>query len=193
MKNIDYKGLEEHEIESWRESTISKIYPKLRGGLFHRTNIEGYRGIRKSGKILANQGQFPFSYPQSKTYLAFSRGHISLFDFGSVRDRDCISIHHTWGQFFFDQKPITIVFRLNRGYLLKKLIANSSAPKPGDPGYRSYIPYIEGWYPEPIPFAAIDGFIVVRHQGFDKDPLFLEVTKSDITLFEKAIGEIEHV
>jgi len=63
VKNIDYEGLEGDEIQSWEESTVSKIYPKLRGNLFHIANIGGYRAIKKSGKILPNQGQFPFSYP----------------------------------------------------------------------------------------------------------------------------------
>jgi len=192
VKDIDYEGLEGDEIQTWEESTVSKIYPKLRGNLFHRTNIWGYRGIKKSGNILPNQGQFHFSYPQSKTYFAFSQGYIFLFDFESVRDRDCISVHDTWGQFFFDHKPITILFRLNLECLSHKLIGNSSGPESSDPDYRSYIPYIEAWYPEPIPFAAIDGFATVAYRGLNEDPLFFEFTKNEIGLFEKEINEIEH-
>lgn len=193
MKDIDYKGLEDYEIQSWRHSTISKIYPKLRGGLFHRTNISGYRGIKKSGNILPNRGLFPFSYPQSETYFAFSRGYISLFDFELASDRDCISIHHTWDHFFFDGKPITIVFRLNRDYLSQKLIPNSSGSKWGEPNHRSYIPYVEAWYPEPIPFNVIDDFIIVVYRGLDTAPLFLEFTNNEISIFEKKVEEIEHV
>jgi hypothetical protein len=188
--DIDLEGLEEHEIESWQQSEISKIYPLLRGGLFHRTSIEGYRGIRSSGQIFPNRGQFPFTYPQSKHYLAFSKGYVSLFDFGSIRDQDCISIHHTWGQFFFDQKPITIILRLNRDSL-SQLIPNNSAPKRSAPDYRSYIPYVEAWYPEAIPVEAIDSFIVVMYRGPYKDPLFKEFTREEIDQFEELINEIE--
>jgi len=192
MNNINYEGLREDEIESWEASEISKIYPKLLGGLFHRTNIEGYRGIRKHGRILPNQGQFPFTYPQSKISLAFSKGYTSLFDFGSVRDRDCISNHHNWGGFFFDQKPITIILCLNRGALSKKLIASSSVPKLGEPGYIFRIPYVEAWYPEPIPFGAIDGVIFTIHHGFGEGPLLFEFAKREMDLFEKIIDEIQN-
>ncbi len=191
MSDIDYGGLEEHEIQSWEVSTISKIYPLLKGGIFHRTSIEGYRGIKNSGKISPNVGQFRYTYPQSEFYFAFYRGYVSLFDFTSVRDRDCISIHHTWGGFFFDQKPITIVLRLSKEYLFDKLIPNDSAPKLGNPEYKGYLPYVEAWYPELIPFKAIEGLIISLSQGFNKSPIFQEFSTAEIDNFELRINKIE--
>jgi hypothetical protein len=189
--DIDLEGLEQREIESWQESEISKIYPLLRGGLFHRTSIEGYRGIRSSGQIFPNRGQFPFTYPKSKSFLAFSRGYVSLFDFGSVRGQDCISIYRTWRPFFFDQKPATIILRLNRDSLSQRLIPNSCAPKLGAPDYKGHIPYVEAWYPESIPFEAVDGFIVTIYRGPGNAPFFEEFTKAEVDQFEKLIDEIE--
>ncbi len=191
MSDIDFGGLEEHDIESWEVSIISKIYPLLKGGIFHRTNIEGYRGIKNSGKILPNVGQFPYTYPQSEFYFASSRGYVPLFDFTSVRDRDCISIHDTWGGFFFDQEPITIVLRLSKEYLVDKLIPNDSAPKLGNPEYKGYIPYVEAWYPEPIPFEAIGGLIISLSLGLNKSPIFHEFATTEIDNFELTINITE--
>lgn len=193
MSSIDYEGLEDHEIESWEESAIACIYPLLRGGLFHRTNIEGYRGIMSSRMISPNTGQFPYTYPQSEYYFASSRGYVSLFDFRYASDRDCISIHHTWGSIFFDQKPITIVLRLNKDYLTDKLIPNDSAPKLGNPEYKGYIPYIEAWYPELIPIEAIEGLIISFSQGLDKPPFFQEYSIDEIGDFEFAIIRFEQI
>ena len=193
MSSIEYDGLEEHEIESWEQSAISLIYPMLKGGLFHRTSREVYRGIKISEKISPNTGQFPVTYPQSKYYFASFRGYVSLFDFRSASDRHCISIHHTWGSFFFDQEPITIILRLNKDYLLDKLIPNDSAPKLGNPKYKGYIPYIEAWYPEPIPFGAIDGLIISLSQGLEKPPIFQEFSIDEIDDFDLAIDRFEQL
>jgi len=188
--DIDFEGLREDEIESWQHSGLSKIYPLLRGGLFHRTSIEGYRGIRRSGQISPNRGQFPFTYPQSQAYYCFSKRYVCLFDFRSISDQKCISIQHIWGQFFFDQKPFTIVFRLNRDSLSEKLIP-STAVKQTDPDYKPRIAYIEAWYPEPIPFEAIDGFLVIKDMGLGKDPICVEFAQEEVHRLDELIDEIE--
>lgn len=192
MKRISDKEkyIIKYEQESWKNSTVSKIYPFLKGGLFHRTSIEGYRGIKKSGKILSNNGQFPYTYPQSRFYFASSKSYISLFDFSSVRYQDLISIHHTWGGFFFDQNPVTIVLRLDKEQLSDKLIPNSAA-KTDNPERRGYIPYIETWYPEAIPFNAIIGLIISFEVGTTKPSFFQEFSSEDIDAFENTIDEID--
>lgn len=146
----------------------------------------GYRGIRKSGYILPNKGLFPFRYPQTPNYFGYSKGYVSLFDFGPARDRDCIAIHHTWGQFFFDHKPITTALRLNRDVLSDKLIPSTAAPKLGDKDYKGRIPYVEAWYPEAIPFSVIDSFMVVR-LGAEREVHVEEFDKERIVEFEELL------
>jgi len=189
--DIDSEGFREDQIESWQRGGLSKIYPLLRGGLFHRTSIEGYRGIRRSGQISPNRGQFPFTYALSEHCYGFSKDYVCLFDFGSVSDLKVISIQHIWGQFFFDQKPFTIVFRLNRDSLSEKLIPSSAAPKPGAPEYKSRIAYIEAWYPEPIPFEAIDGFLVIQDLGLRQDLICVEFAQEEVHRLDELIDEIE--
>jgi hypothetical protein len=191
MDEINYEGLEEHEIESWEDHPISNIYPFLRGDLFHRTNFEGYRGIREAKQILPNTGQFPYTYPQSEFSYGANIGGVSLFDFTSASDRDCISIHLTWGGFFFDQKPATIVFRMDKEFLSQKLISNSDAPKLSDPQYKGYIPFIEAWYPEPIPFDAIVGIIISMDRGFGKLPIIEEYSMAEIKDVDLLIDNLD--
>jgi hypothetical protein len=135
---------------------------RLRDGVFHRTHVEGYRGIRKCGQILPNDGTLPLSYPQSNVYYGYSKGYICLFDFESAREEDYRANHHMWAQFFYDGKPVTIVLKLNRQKLAAKLIPNSSRPRPGETGYKPAIAYVEAWYPNPIPLSSVDGAIVTR-------------------------------
>jgi hypothetical protein len=135
---------------------------RLRVGVFHRTDVEGYRGIRKCGQIIPNDGTLSPSYPQSKGYYGYSKGYICLFDFESAREEDYRANHHMWAQFFYDGKPVTIVLKLNREKLAAKLIPNSSRPKPGDACYKPAIAYVEAWYPDPIPLSSVDGAIVTR-------------------------------
>lgn len=110
---------------------------------------------------MPNTGEFPYSYPQSKFYFGPSKGYVCLFDFESATEEECIAIHHTWGHFFSDHKPATIVIMLNREKLGDELIPSSAAPQLGNGEYRGRIPFVEVWYPKPVPISAIDGYIVV--------------------------------
>lgn len=190
-KNDHDNDIKNYELESWKNSTVSKIYSFLKNGLFHRTSINGYRGIKRSGKILPNSGQFPYTYPQSKYYFGTSKSYVSLFDFSSAQYRELITIHHTWGGFFYDQKPVTIVLRLNKRLLSGKLIPNSIA-KLDNPENKGYIPYVEAWYPEAIPFSAIIGLIISFEVEIDKPPFFQEFPVKEIDEFENKINEINN-
>ena len=184
-------ALEEHEIQSFRESGVFKLFPKLRKGLLHRTSIEGYRGIRQAGYIFPNQGQFPYSYPQSKFYYSHSKGYVCLFDFESAEEEDCIAIHLTWGHFFSDHKPATVVLRLNRQVLGNDLIPNSAAPKLGSQDFKSYIPYVEAWHPKPVPVSAIDGYIITMWNSRTFETMFYEFSKEEVEKFEETLNVIE--
>lgn len=185
--------LEEYEIESFRQSGLMNLFPLLRSGILHRTGIQGYRGIQREGHIIANQGQYPYSYPQSRTYFAHSKGYISLFDFESAEEEDCISIHHTWGHFFCDHKPVTIVLRLDREALKPDLIPNSAAPRLGCDGYKGYIPYVEVWFPKPIPVSAVESYIITFEDRRVPEFIFEEFTSERFEEFKETLSQIEEM
>lgn len=191
IKNDNHSDEKDYELESWKNSSVSKIYPFLRDGLFHRTSIDGYQGIKRSRKILSNSGLFPYTYPQSKYSFGSSKSYISLFDFSSAQFREIISIHHTWGGFFFDQDPVTVVLRLNKKSLSKKLIPNNDA-KLDNLENKGYIPYVEAWYPGAIPFSVIMGLIISFENGIDKPPFFQEFSLKEINKFENIINNIKN-
>jgi hypothetical protein len=193
MSNGTDQGYEEYAAQSFRESSVYSLFPELRKGILHRTSIGGYKGIGESGFIEPNKGQLPYSYPQSKFYYGPSMGYVCLFDFESADEKDCILIHHTWAQFFSDHKPATIVLRLNRKALAGDLIPNSAAPKLGSKEYRAKIPYIEVWYPRPIPVSAIDGYIVVVGGSRSEGVLFEEFPKEKIQEFDETLKMIEGI
>ena len=65
-----------------------QILSLLRGHVFHVTKDEGYQGIMKDGMIKHNQdGQFSFSYPQSKNNWGRMKGYVSLNDLRNVSDK----------------------------------------------------------------------------------------------------------
>src|SRR2546422_7970957 len=113
---------EDYEIQSFRESRVYPLMPLLKEGIFHATNIEGYRAIRRTGMILPNKGELPFSYPQSEAYYGYSMGYVSLFDFESAQEEGYRGNHHMWAGFLTDRRPVTIVLKLNRQKLADKLI-----------------------------------------------------------------------
>ena len=185
------KESEDYEINSYRNSSIYPFMTVLCKGIFHRTSVEGYRGMLRDGLILSNTGSFPFSYPQSKTYYGYSKGYISLFDFESSREEDYLTNYHTWEQFFFDHKPVTIVLRLNRGWLAPKLIPNSERPQIDEQGYKASIPYVEVWYPEPIPLSVIDDYFITW-DARDSDAIrWLHFPKNDLSAFEEVLTWVE--
>lgn len=186
-------GLEPEEIEMWLASETAQIFPLLRGGLFHRTGIQGFRGIFNTGYILPNTGQFPTSYPQTREYYGFSRGYISVFDFHNIPDAYCISNYNIWGVFFFDHEPVTIVFRLRRDMLTDKLIPNDAAPKLDSLDYKSHIAYVEAWYPEPIPIAAIAGFLLVGYNRTTGALVFQEFDHSAYDEVDKLVTRFEEL
>jgi len=92
--------------------------------------------------------------------------------------KECVFQHHNWEPFFYDQKPVTIVLKINIEKTQDKIINYHTVPKSKDFYKFNYIPYVESWYPEPIPFDFIDSFrmsffdekkSVPHFEGFDKE------------------------
>ncbi|MCD4791134.1 MAG: hypothetical protein K8R37_14155 [Bacteroidales bacterium] len=185
------REIKEYQIQSFRKSTIYPLMTQLIKGVLHRTSIDGYKGIRQTGNILPNKGNFPFSYPQSISYYGFSMGYICLFDFESARDDDYRGNHHIWADFFYDHKPITIILRLNRQKLSDKLIPNSVRPKPVETDYVPAIAYVEAWYPEAISVSAIDSYIVTWLDSETRNLIFHEYSKDMVEELDELIDSIK--
>lgn len=165
--------------ERWENEPVRPLYYKfLQGRIFHRTNVVGFKGIQDTGYIIPNKGQFPYNHTQSPHYFGGRNHLVCLFDFSSGTEREHILQVGTWGFFFWaDFKPVTIVIELNQQKLQAKLVPNSVAqakkmeekwPVDRDKAW-SYIPYVEAWYPEPIPVSAISSYMLVFHPAYFQD------------------------
>jgi hypothetical protein len=172
--------LEGYKTETFEQSPVYPLMPLLRAGILHRTSVDGFRGIYKTGKILSNSGgRFPETYPQTKASYGFSIDCISLFDFESAREEDYRRTYHFWGGFFSDCKPITIIFKLDRQQLAQNLIPNSERPLPDEKEHKLSIPYVEVWYPGEIPYEAIDSYIVTRQSYKFHEIAFRQFSKGE--------------
>jgi hypothetical protein len=184
----------DQQLENYRASEIYTLMPLLRTGVLHSTSIDGYKGIRETGKILPTTGDLPFSYPQSRTYYGYSMGWVCLFDFESAREEDYGGTHHLWSDFFLSHKRkhrATIVLKLNRLQLEHKLILNCSRPKLGEPGYKPAIAYIEAWYPEAIPTSAIYSYIVTWRNRIKRLFEFQEFSIETLEQLDEKISWIQ--
>jgi hypothetical protein len=132
---------------------LDQLLPVLREGLYHLTNVNGYAGIRKSGYIEPNNGQFPDSFPKSAHSYGRSRGYVSLFDFETPTLDQCVSEEQKWTTFFVQRKPSLVLIELDRQKLAPKLVPNERAWKEVGYGKPVWMPYVEVWYPNLIPFS----------------------------------------
>ena len=134
----------------------------VRNNLCHRTGIEALKKIFDSGAIMANDGTFPDTYPQSKGSFARLQNMVSLFDFSNQTEDECLKQIHDWYRFFFDHRPVTIVILLDRKTLTANLMTNEKAVEITKGAFDSiFLPYVEAFYPQPIPCQAFTGYLII--------------------------------
>ena len=80
-------------VNQFEKSFIAPLFPELRIGLWHTTSLQGYLGIQLSGFIEPNNGNRPFTYPQTENSYGFCKGYICLFDFGAASENECV-VHY---------------------------------------------------------------------------------------------------
>jgi len=170
---------------------IAPLFPLLRQGIYHRTSIENYQLICKGGYILPNDGNFRFTCSQSQHSYAFAKRYISLFDFETVPVDHCIMTRHIWSSFFVDQEPATVILKLDRTQIEDKLIPNHVRPKPGSPDYKIAIPFVEVWYPRPIPVSAIQSRIIASCPSIFEKISFEEYDNSRVAEFENVVNTLK--
>jgi len=134
----------------------------VRREVCHRCSVEGLRNILETGAIRPNDGSFPDTYPQSQDSYARANHYVSLFDFATQTEQECVQQMHYWYRFFFDQKPVTIVILLDRQSLAARLIPNKEAQEhTGERDYPIFLPGVEAFYPEPIPCELFTGYLII--------------------------------
>lgn len=142
--------------------SLPEWFSILRKDICHRTGLEGLKNIMDTGGIRPNDGTFPDTYPQSKQSYARVHHYVSLFDFKTQTDDECLSQIHNWYRFFFDRQPVTIVILLERKFLAPKLISNEKAVQDTKGTHNPiFLPFVEVFYPEPIPCDAVTGYLII--------------------------------
>jgi hypothetical protein len=143
--------------ERERYARLAHIMPILQNNVWHRTSHSGAIGIYQDGFIRPNLGEFSFTYPQSEYYYGGRNGYVCLFDFETANEDDYCDNVDVWAPFLTDQEPVTFLLGLDRKQL-PALITYESIPK----SEMKCIGFVECWYPEPIPFSAVDQLLITR-------------------------------
>ena len=152
-------------------AALGPTFAFLRGkcSLWHRTSIEGLRGILAAGAILPNDRRFPFRYPQSKISYARRCGAVSLFDIYSLPEEWALLMGMDWVRYLTDQPRATVWIRIDparlhpdRLLLPRELSARLSSIPDTHPEWGECLAYVEALYRGPLPCSAFVEFVVFR-------------------------------
>lgn len=150
----------QRDLASFRESWIGELFPRLRGRLWHNTSLQALREIRSTGAIEPNRGQFPFTFPQTGNSYGFAKGYVSLFDFVTPTEEECIHFYMKWAGFFSHHKPYTVAIDIAAHRLPGRLVSNEAARL--EVGFKKvWIPWVEAWHDGPIPISAFNGYLLI--------------------------------
>jgi hypothetical protein len=138
----------------------TRILELLREGIYHSTDVEGFKGIIKDKYIKPNDGTLPFTFSMSQNSYATFRRYVSLFDFETQPMSRCIEQFWKCDTFFYSHKGTRILIKLDRSKLAPELIAYDTAHN--EVGYKKIkIPYVEIWYPRPIPLCWAECYFAI--------------------------------
>jgi hypothetical protein len=172
--------------EALQRSSIASLFPRLREGLYHVTSMQGLQGIFDAGAIIPNDGRFSSRDPQSERSYGRYRQYISLFDFQTPPERQCIELINTWESFFFAYKPATIVIGINRKKLEPKLLPNDIEREQFQ-NKLVRIPSIEVWYPEPMPVSLFSRLIAIVPDADPFEPAYID----EFSPTDQRVAELE--
>jgi hypothetical protein len=142
--------------ERLRTGPLAPVLEDLRRGLWHTTTLKGYAGIRASGAIEPNRGQFPFNFIDTPTSYAFFKGYVSLFDFASATEDQCAMHYPAWAQYF---EGFRVAIEIVREDVAAGLIGYERAR--ADAGSRMLIPHVEAWHDGAIPISATRRYLFI--------------------------------
>lgn len=147
-----YEELEKNE-------TYAPLLPLLTSNTYHITSIYACRKIVRDGFI------FPSGHPEAEPadytepHYAKHKRYVALFDGCGVDRKTFAAQFHKWAS-FLSREPASVLIAIDRQKVAAKFKTYDDAKKEVVTRMLK-IPYIEVWYPEPLPFSAFVGFAVI--------------------------------
>ncbi len=139
-----------------------KLFPRLRGRVFHVTTRSAFAAILECGMVRPNDtGQFPFTYEQSKNSYFRIRGYVSLFDLRSASNEqldDALMKYNFLNPRFTEHRPVYLFFNCSCFALLTPW----SKWKEDKAFSEMVIPYVEAGYPGEIDVGLISEALLVE-------------------------------
>lgn len=166
------------ESNVWKlDNPLLKI---LRRGIVHVTSIESYLKIIEDGYIRPNNGNYPYTYPQSKDSTCKCLKAVSVFDFSSISNiqLDCQTVRLNWSSIIKKHDPFTVGLVLCPKKLSESLIPCAKAVKMVE--NHPIISPVEACYKGDIDITHAIGTFIVSIKG-----------KWNIDYYESLLGESE--
>lgn len=153
-----------------------KLFQVIKGGLFHITSLEGYRGIARDGAIKPNEGKFPSTY--SARGVCHLINAVALLDLGLGKQPlfgpDALGL---WMGLLTVHKPVMFILDLDRSRFPSgtQLLTFDDLGHYMEPPYRAQmLPDTEVCHPGPIPVRTIKRCIVVDYWDSNDFEIFAE-------------------
>lgn len=162
---------------------LAPVFPLLRTGVWHITTAEGFLGILADAEILPSGSGRRISFPQTRESYAWEKRYVSLFDFEAAPSDELCESVWKWEKFFRDPNSrlgsIVIGVCIQRPAVCELLIPNEKVRSIELSQRGSIIPFVECWYPRPIPLRAVSSFLFMASQrGKPVDFLRLDAQSS---------------
>lgn len=148
----------EPQYEAYRaDPQWQRVYGFLSGMLFHVSSEKGWKGILQHGHIAPSNDGHASRFDDQTVRRSFSHenSYVALFDFARPSEEAI----RTWDR---SHEVITkggpaVLLELDRNALAAKLVPNTAGCVAGTERLISgnCIPFVEVWYPEPIPIAHV--------------------------------------
>lgn len=167
---------------------VERLLTAIDDGPLHVTSPNGFRGIRRDGFVFPNHGQLVRTYPQSDGSFADRRGSVSLFDLNTPTREQIDAQWCKCGDIFLRQR-VVLVF--DRSELAPDLIPNSVARivVPRERGI--YVPYLEAWYPRPVPVSFTRHVLVLSRTNTDSIDVEPFEYDRQIRQIEESLRDVE--
>lgn len=140
------------------------LYKILKGYILHCTSLENYSLICKNGYIKINNGNFPYTWEQTKGSCVHKIGGIALLDFGIPENKLFFVTNekefiYPWEAILLCHDPLTIIIKINRNKLYNKILSWKEIKEKTDKCL--LIPYSEVCSLEPISTSLFESVVLV--------------------------------
>ncbi len=158
-----------------------KLFHSVRDGYVHVTSKNNFLKIIESKHIINNKNE-NFTYPQSENSLCYLLGGVSLFDFEIPDEylfRNVIVDH--FSEFFTVHEPITIVIKLLKDDLVRKILFAEELKAKNEKLYKILIPNVEVCYLGNIHINNIEEAFMIC--AYDRD-IYVKITRKQFTCID---------